>query len=72
MSRPIIKFKRLRLWTDRDDEVLRALALSGAELEKIARELKRIASAVQQRATVLGLSLSRNLLVRRLRNRNAK
>jgi hypothetical protein len=48
------------LWTPEEDDRLRKLALSGASVEAIARQMKRSKSAVRNRAYLLKIVVAKS------------
>lgn len=68
MSRPVLKLKKSRAWSLKEDVTLRERLTAGEMPETIAKEFRRTASAVKLRAVKLGLSISRNLDLRARRN----
>jgi hypothetical protein len=58
------------VWTPHEDERLRALALSGASVATIARQMNRSEAAVRKRAVRLNVVLAKARLSPGLKTRN--
>jgi hypothetical protein len=61
MKRPILKKRKPRLsWTKEDVQMLKTMVREKTKTTVVARKLKRTVRAIQQKASLLGVTLARS------------